>query len=203
MDKDTFCKDKRVALYCRVSTDDQSCDRQERDLLAFAARAGFAVVGTYKERASGTKNDRKERALVLALAQSRQIDAVLVTELTRWGRSTQDLLATLQELNDQGVSIIAERGAQFDLGTAQGKMIAGVLSVLAQFERDLIAERTRSGLAAARARGKQLGRPRGNRTDDKHRSAVLELHHLGFTIRAIASKLHVSKDTVQRCISKS
>lgn len=193
---------KRAVIYCRVSTDDQSCERQEQDLQAFAQRAGFEVIEIYKEIASGTKNDRAARIEIMALAQARKIDVVLVTELTRWGRSTVDLLNTLQELNTYNVSIIAERGDQFDLSTAQGKMIAGVLAVLAQFERDLLSERTKSGLRAAVARGKHLGRPKGNRTDNKHRTAVLELKSAGFSYREIADKLKVSKDTVGR-IAKS
>ena len=83
---------QRAALYCRVSTADQSCARQERDLAAFAARAGYEVVGVFKETGSGVKLDRAERRKVMALAQRREIDAVLVTELSRWGRSTLDLL---------------------------------------------------------------------------------------------------------------
>ncbi|MDL9623797.1 recombinase family protein, partial [Escherichia coli] len=88
----------RAAIYCRVSTADQSCERQEFDLRAFAGCAGYDVVGIFKETGSGTKLDRAERKKVLALAQSRQIDAILVTELSRWGRSTLDLLNTLREL---------------------------------------------------------------------------------------------------------
>ena len=76
---------QRAALYCGVSTGDQSCERQERDLAAFAECAGYEVVGTYKETASGVRLDRAERRNVLALAQRREIDAVLVTELSRWG----------------------------------------------------------------------------------------------------------------------
>ena len=79
---------QRAALYCRVSTADQSCARQERDLTAFAARAGYEVSGVFKETGSGAKLDRVERKKVMALAQRREIDAVLVTELSRWGRST-------------------------------------------------------------------------------------------------------------------
>src|SRR4051794_37373836 len=79
---------QRVALYCRVSTADQSCERQERDLTAFAARAGYEVVGIYKETGSGVKLDRVERRKVMVLAQARSIAAALVTELSRWGRST-------------------------------------------------------------------------------------------------------------------
>ena len=79
---------QRVTIYCRVSTDDQSCERQERDLRALAERAGHQVVGVFMEKASGARNDRVERKKVLALAQGRHIDAVLVTEIGRWERSS-------------------------------------------------------------------------------------------------------------------
>jgi putative DNA-invertase from lambdoid prophage Rac len=74
----------QVAIYCRVSTDDQSCDRQERDLRAFAKRAAHKIVCVFKEIASGAKTERAERKKVMALAQARKIDAILVTELSRW-----------------------------------------------------------------------------------------------------------------------
>jgi DNA invertase Pin-like site-specific DNA recombinase len=84
-----------AALYCRVSTVDQNCVRQERDLRAFAKKAGYKIVGVWKETASGAKDDRAERKAVLALAQARKVDVILVTELTRWGRSMLDLFRTL------------------------------------------------------------------------------------------------------------
>lgn len=111
---------QRAAIYCRVSTADQSCERQERDLKAFAGRADYDVVGTFKETGSGAKLDRTERRKVMALAQSRKIDAVLVTELSRWGRSTIDLLSTLRELESLKVSIIAMNGMTFDLSSRMG-----------------------------------------------------------------------------------
>jgi putative DNA-invertase from lambdoid prophage Rac len=86
---------QRVAIYCRVSTADQSCERQERDLTAFAGRADAGVVGVFRETGSGARIDRAERKKVMALAQARKIDAILVTELSRWGRSTLDLLHTV------------------------------------------------------------------------------------------------------------
>jgi len=135
---------QRVALYCRVSTADQSCARQERDLATFAERAGYEVVGTYKETASGVRLDRAERRKVLALAQARQIDAVLVTELSRWGRSTTDLLATLKELQARRVSVIALNGMAFDLSTPHGRMIATVLAGIADYVEPAI---MRSGAA--------------------------------------------------------
>jgi DNA invertase Pin-like site-specific DNA recombinase len=78
-----------AALYCRVSTADQTCARQERELRAFAKKAGYKVVGVWKEIASGAKQERAERKKVLALAQARKVDVILVTELTRWGRSAR------------------------------------------------------------------------------------------------------------------
>ncbi len=118
----------RAAIYCRVSTADQSCERQEFDLRAFAGRAGYDVVGIFKETGSGTKLDRAERKKVLALAQSRQIDAILVTELSRWGRSTLDLLNTLRELENWKVSVIAMNGMAFDLSSPYGRMLASSVS---------------------------------------------------------------------------
>ena len=142
-----------AALYCRVSTADQTCSRQERDLRAFAKKAGYKVVGVWKEIASGTKDERAERKKVLALAQARNIDIILVTELTRWGRSMLDLFHTLQDLQAWGVSLVAQTGLQFDLRSAQGKLSASLMAALSEFERDLLRERVRSGIAAARKRG--------------------------------------------------
>ena len=100
-----------AAIYCRVSTVDQTCARQERDLRTFAKKAGYQVVGVWKETASGIKQGRDERKKVLALAQAREIDVILVTELTRWGRSMLDLFHTLQDLQAWGVSLVAQTGS--------------------------------------------------------------------------------------------
>ena len=95
----------------------------------------------------------------MALAQTRKIDAILVTELSRWGRSTQDLVQTLM-MHSWKVSVLAQAGLSFDLSTAGGKLMRTIMAGLAEFERDLIRERVKSGLAAARARGVGLA---GNR----------------------------------------
>ena len=189
---------QRAALYCRVSTVDQSCERQERDLTAFAQRAGYAVVGIYKETASGTRADRVERRKVIALAQRREIDAVLVTELSRWGRSTVDLLHTLEDLQAWRVSVIALNGLAFDLSTAAGRMMATVIAGVAQFERELIQERIKSGMAAARARGRKLGRQPGQRPKSDRLAAkvirMVEEEKLSY--RIVAKRLDLSKNTV-------
>jgi putative DNA-invertase from lambdoid prophage Rac len=194
---------QRAALYCRVSTADQSCERQERDLHAFAKRSGFEIIGVHKEKASGTKTDRVEREKVLALAQAREIDAILVTELSRWGRSTIDLVQTLQSLQAWDVSVLAISGLQFDLSTPHGKMIAAVMAALAEFERDLIRERIRSGIAAAKARGKQLGRQPGQRPSDRKATKVITLAKQGLSYRLIARQVGLSKNTVGAIIQRA
>jgi putative DNA-invertase from lambdoid prophage Rac len=194
---------QKVAIYCRVSTTDQSCLRQERDLLDYAKKAGYEVVGVWLETASGSKNNRTQRKQVMNLAQARKIDGVLVTELTRWGRSTIDLITTLQDLAHWGVSLIATTGLQFDLTTPQGKLIASVMASLAEFERDLVRERVCSGLAAAKAKGKLLGRRPGQRVkSDRYAAKVLQMVCEGYSYRQIARELHLSKTTVNEIVKR-
>jgi putative DNA-invertase from lambdoid prophage Rac len=195
---------RRVALYCRVSTTDQSCARQERDLLAFAERSGDEVVGIYRETGSGAKLDRAERKKVLALAQGRYIDAVLVTELSRWGRSTVDLLQTLRELESRRVSVVALSGMTFDLSNAAGRMMATVIAGIAEFERDLMGERIKSGLAAAKAQGRRLGRQAGQRPkSDRLGPRVLALAAQGRSYRLIGRELGLSKNTVAAIVKRA
>ncbi|CAN7620264.1 recombinase family protein [Aquamicrobium defluvii] len=193
-----------MAIYCRVSTADQSCERQERDLTAFAGRAGYKIAGIYKETGSGVKLDRAERKKIMALAQARHIDAILVTELSRWGRSTIDLLNTLRELESWKVSVIAMNGMTFDLSSPHGRMLATFLSGIAEFERDLISERVKSGLAVAKARGKKLGRQRGQRPkSDRLAPRVLALVAEGRSYRLIGRELGLSKNTVSDIVQRN
>ena len=189
-----------AAIYCRVSTSDQDCKRQETDLIVFAERAGYAVAGVWKETASGSKNDRQQ---VLNLAQARKIDVILVTELTRWGRSTLDLFHTLNDLQSWGVCLIAQTGLQFDLATPQGKLIATLMAGLAEFERDLLRERVRSGVKAAQARGVVFGRRLGQRVkSDKLAPTVLALVAAGQSYRQIGRQLDLSKNTVLEIVKR-
>jgi len=195
---------QRAAIYCRVSTTDQSCERQARDLRGFAKRGGYKVVKIFKETGSGTKLDRAERKKILALAQAREIDCVLVTELSRWGRSTIDLLGTLRELESWKVSVIAMSGMTFDISTPHGRMMATFLSGIAEFERDLISERVKSGLAAAKARGKKLGRQTGQRPkSDRLAPKVVALIEEGRSYRWIARDLGISKNTVMDIVKRA
>ena len=162
------------------------------------------MVGTFKETGSGVKLDRAERKRVMALAQARQIDAVLVTELSRWGRSTTDLLATLKGLEARRVSLIALNGMAFDLSTSHGRMIATVLAGIVEFERELIQERIRSGIAAAKALGKRLGRQPGQRPkSDRLAPKVMALVTQGRSYRLVGREVGLSKNTVADIVKRS
>ena len=134
------------------------------------------------------KLDRAERRKVLALAQRREIDAVLVTELSRWGRSTTDLLATLKELEARRVSLVALNGMAFDLTTPHGRMMANLLA----------------GIAAAKARGKRLGRQRGQRPkSDRLAPKVLALIAQGRSYRLVGREVGLSKNTVAGIVKRN
>ena len=187
----------RVAIYCRVSTHDQNCERQERDLVEYAQRLGYEVVGIWSEFGSGVKLDRVKRKEVMAIARKGKIDAVLVTELTRWGRSTIDLINTLNDLHSWKVSLIAQTGMQFDLSTPAGNLMLTIMAGLAEFERSLIQERIKSGVALARSKGKVFGRKPGSKAD-KYRNDIKLLNEEGKSIRVIATKLGLDKGMVER-----
>ena len=193
----------RAVIYARVSTKDQDTTRQISDLQAFAARAGYEVVAVMQEKASGAKNDRAERAKILKMAQARMIDVVLVTELSRWGRSTQDLIATMQDLQSRNVSMVAMNGMQMDLSTPSSKLMATLLAGIAEFERELIQERVKSGIASAKARGKKIGRQQGdNYKSGKKESRIEQLHSEGKSVREIAKETGLGKTTVAETIKR-
>lgn len=188
----------------RHSESDQSCERQKHDLAVFADRVGYKVAAIFKETGPGAKLGRAERRKVMALAQARKIEAVLVTELSRWGRSTVDLLHTLRELESWKVSVSAMNGMTFDLSLPHVRMLATFLSGIAEFERGLISERVKSGLAAAKARGKMLGRQVGERPkSDRLAAKVMALIAEGRSYRWIARDLGISKNTVRDIAKRS
>ena len=137
----------------------------------------------------------------MALAQRRDIEAVLVTELSRWGRSTQDLLSTLDELASRGVSVRALNGFDVDLSTPTGRVMVTLLAGIAEFETGLLTERVKSGLARAKAKGKKLGRKEGNMPVVQHNlAAVRHYASEGKSQRWIAKELQIDRKTVRKII---
>src|ERR1700680_2639018 len=156
--KKVFGHPLRVGLYARVSThDQQTLPLQIRTMREYAAKRGWTIVTHTKDVGSGA-SQRELRTTLIAAARRREIDVVLVWRLDRWGRSVADLVSTLQELQHLGVGFVSLTEA-LDLTTPAGRAMAGLLAVFAEFERDILRERVRAGLAHARQQGTQLGRP--------------------------------------------
>ena len=136
----------RVGLYARVSAhDQQTLAMQNRAMREYAARRGWTITLQVREVSSGAAK-REAREKLLEAARRREIDLVLVWRLDRWGRSVTDLLATLQELEHLGVGFVSLTEA-LDLTTPAGRAMAGLLAIFAEFEREILRERTRAGLA--------------------------------------------------------
>lgn len=187
----------RAGLYARVSTDDQqTIPLQIRALREYAARRGWTIARQVKEVGSGA-SQRQLREKLLEAARRREIDVVLVWRLDRWGRSVTDLLATLQELDHLGVGFVSLTEA-LDLTTPAGRAMAGLLAVFAEFEREILRERVRAGLAHARQNGKRLGRPE---TAARHAAEIRKLHHAGVSKSEIARRLQVGRTSVRRILT--
>ncbi len=186
-----------AGLYARVSTNDQqTLAMQNRAMREYAARRGWAIALQVREVNSGAAR-REAREKLLEAARRREIDLVLVWRLDRWGRSVTDLLATLQELEHLGVGFVSLTEA-LDLTTPAGRAMAGLLAVFAEFEREILRERTRAGLAHARANGKRLGRPA---TAAVHTAEIRELHRAGVSKSEIARRLRIGRTSVRRILA--
>lgn len=187
----------RAALYARVSTFDQhTIPLQIRALREYAARRGWTIALQVKEVGSGAAQ-RLLREKLLDAARRRQIDVVLVWRLDRWGRSVADLLATLQELEHLGVGFVSLTDA-LDLTTPAGRAMAALLAVFAEFEREILRERVRAGLAQARLSGTRLGRPA---TAAKKSAEVRKLYRAGIAKAEIARRLNIGRTSVRRILA--
>jgi DNA invertase Pin-like site-specific DNA recombinase len=186
----------RAGLYARVSTNDQqTLAMQNRAMREYAARRGWTVALQVREVNSGAAR-REARERLLEAARRREIDVVLVWRLDRWGRSVTDLLATLQELEHLDVGFISLTEA-LDLTTPTGRAMAGMLAIFAEFEREILRERTRAGLVHAREHGKRLGRPM---TAGLQSSAIRKLYRAGVSKSEIARQLNIGRTSVRRIL---
>ncbi|TPM32954.1 recombinase family protein [Mesorhizobium sp. B2-3-5] len=182
----------RAALYLRVSTDQQTTDRQERELREVAERTGWAIVEVYRDHGiSGASARRPAFDALCKDAARRRFDVVMAWSVDRLGRSLQGLVAFLSDLHALRVDLFLHQQG-IDTTTPAGKAMFQMMGVFAEFERAMISERVKSGLNTARAKGKKLGRPRITQATEE---AIARDHG---SIRAIAAKHGVSVGTVQR-----
>jgi putative DNA-invertase from lambdoid prophage Rac len=187
----------RAGLYARVSTNDQqTLAMQNRAMREYAARRAWAIAPQVREVNSRAAK-REAREKLLEAARRREIDVVLVWRLGRWGRSVTDLLATLQELDPLGVGFVSLNEA-LDLTTPAGRAMAALLAVFAAFEREILQERVRAGLAHARQNGKKLGRPI---TAGLQADQVRKLHRAGISKSEIARRLRIGRTSVRRILA--
>lgn len=178
--------------YARVSTVDQNLDRQMDNL----KEAGCERI--YEEKMTGTTSKRPQ--LEMMLNTLRDGDTLVIDSFSRLSRSTKDLLDMVERLTEMGVNIVSLK-EQLDTTTATGKMMLTMLSALSQFERDLISERTKDGLRAARARGRNGGRPHAG--SDKAKETAFKLYDANaMTNKEIAVQLGISTATLSRWIAE-
>src|SRR5712692_10931052 len=150
----------RVALYARVSTlNGQSPEMQLRELVEYADRRGWQIVSEYVDRMSGKYEHRPELDRLWGDCRKRNVDAVLVYRYDRFARSLRQLVNALEEFRDLGIEFVSLHEG-VDTSTPNGRLVFGIFASIAEFERELIRDRVRSGLALAKSRGRRLGRPR-------------------------------------------
>ena len=191
---------KRVALYCRVSTDGQTVENQTRELRAVAKRHGWKIVETFTDKGISGAKGRNGRpgfdALHKAIAR-KEVDMVAAWSVDRLGRSLQDLVAFLGELHGKGMDLYLHQQG-IDTTTPAGKMMFQMMGVFAEFERTMIQERIHAGLGRARANGKTLGRPKT--LTPKQAAQIRTLRAGGMSFRKIAQQTKQSLGAVQRAL---
>lgn len=188
----------KAGIYARVSTHDQkTLDMQIDAMKKYAKARDWQIETEIAEIGSGAKDKRPQREELINQAKRRQIDVIIVWKLDRWGRSVNDLFHTLNELSGLGVGFISLTEA-LDLTTATGRAMAGLLSIFAEFEREILRERVKSGIAHARQKGKNHGRPA---TTKKYESEIDTLFKSGLSKSEIAKRLGIGRTSVRRILS--
>ncbi|MEI2652861.1 MAG: recombinase family protein [Microthrixaceae bacterium] len=189
----------RVGLYARVSThDQQTLPLQSSAMKEYISRRGWDIVLEITEVASGAIS-RPQRAELLKAARRRDLDVIVVWRLDRWGRSVADLLTSLNELQSLGVGFVSLTEA-LDLTTPSGRALAGMLAVFAEFERDILRDRVKAGIAQAQKEGRPHGRPA---TAKRKNEAILALAQEGLKPGKIAEKLGIGRTSVRRILATS
>ena len=192
-------KSKRVALYARVSTlnHGQDPEVQLHELRAYCERRGFEIIGEYVDKGvSGSREQRPALDKLMAVCRKRLVDAVVVYRYDRFARSLRQLVNALEEFNSLGIDFVSLHEG-VDTSSPNGRLFFGIFASIAQFERELIRDRVRSGLAAAKAKGKHVGRPRV--AVDVRR--IASLRREGRSWAEITGETGISKGTAQRAVA--
>ncbi len=190
---------KRIAIYARVSTTDQSTESQLLDLRRYTRERGWTIFKEYCDNGiSGTKDSRPALNDLMNDAKKRKFDVVLVWRFDRFARSTKHLILALEGFKNLGIDFVSYQ-ENIDTSSPLGSAIFTIISAVAQLERDIIAERVKAGLRRAKENGKQLGRPRVAVDVEK----VHQMREQGKSYRQIARQLGVSHPTVMAVVTRT
>lgn len=193
----SFRKPRKVAVYVRVSTHDQTTENQRRELAEVAERAGWDVVAVYSDEGISGAKGRDKRpgfdALMKAVTR-REVDMVAAWSVDRLGRSMQHLVETLSAIRAAGADLYLHKQA-LDTTTPSGRAMFGMLSVFAEFEREMIVERVRAGMATAKAKGKAVGRPKAS---EETLQRIRELRAQGVGMLKVAREVGCGVSLIQR-----
>ena len=190
----------RAVIYARVSTSHQNLDNQLLELRMVAQRMGVSVVTELTDDGISGAKGRTERPgfdKIFRMIQRREIDLIMSWSIDRLGRSIQDLVGFMKEIQATGVGLYIHQQA-INTSTPAGRMIFGIFSALGEYERELIRERINAGLARAKAEGKKLGRP--SNVNDSVKTSVRILREKGYSIHHIARELRIGVGTTSKIL---
>ena len=193
--------DPRVAVYLRVSTDTQIHDSQEAELRDYCNRRGWTDIEWYRDTASGAKQDRRGLSDLMQKVRRGKVDIVLAFKLDRLARSLSHLAQLIAELQVHRVALVCpSQGIDTSNSNPAAHLQLNILAAVAQFERELITERVRAGLAAAKARGVRMGRPA---TPDRKQRQVRSLAETGMPATSISKQLRIPYSTVTQLLRQA
>ncbi|MHB8359820.1 MAG: recombinase family protein [Thermoplasmataceae archaeon] len=197
MSNDTI---RHVVGYARVSTRDQDLSSQVERIQRYISDYGLipAIEGAiFQEKLSGISNQRPERTKIMKLAEQGKIDLVICTKLDRWGRSLKDLMETMNFLESKKVNMVF-LDQNIDLSSPMGKMLFQILGAVAEFERNLIVERTQEGRVRAMLHGTRSGKPMHGPLKDLPEKTIIQRYRNGESIKSLASEYRVSPNTIKK-----
>ena len=190
----------RVAIYARVSTTDQQCEMQLRDLRQYAAARGWTLAGEYVDTGwSGKNAERPELRRCIADAKARKFDAIAVWKLDRWGRTVQQLVNDILDFDSAGIRFIAiTQGIDTDANNPISRLLLHIMAAFAEFERAVINERVVAGIRNAQSKGTRSGKPIGRPKRIFNRGQVLEMRQSGLSLAKISAATGLPKTTIRR-----